>query len=162
MIRINRLSGFSLLEIMVVIAIIAILASLAIPSQTGAAMQRRVVETLNLVEPYKGAIVTHYFFKGGKFPASNKEAGLPEPDKIISNYMEKMEVHEGVIHIYFGQKLPEKLHHKVLSLQPVYVKDSPKSPVDWICGLNKVPDGMTAAGTNITDLEIQYLPGRCR
>jgi len=163
MILINKnIHGFSLIEIMIVIAIIAIIATLAIPSQTGAITQKRIVETIELVEPYKAHILAYYRSHSGEFPDNNEDVGLPEADKIIGNYLEKMEIREGVMHLYLGQKIPKQLHHKILSIRPVFVKDSPNSPVSWICGLNAVPDGMTAAGSNLTDIPSLYLPGRCR
>jgi len=154
--------GFSLIEIMVVIAIMAILATLAIPSQTGRITQQRIVETLELIEPYKSNIEAYYKSNGGNFPDDNDQAGMPEPNKIIGNYLEKLEIRAGVMHLYLGQKLPSQLHHKIISVRPVFVKDSPNSPVSWICGLNDIPSGMTGAGINLTDLDSLFLPGRCR
>jgi type IV pilus assembly protein PilA len=154
--------GFTLLEVMVVIAIIAILATLAIPSQIGAITQRRVLESKNLVEPYKGIIGAYFLGHAGEFPEDNEAAGLPEPNKILGNYLEKMEVRDGVMHLYLGQKMPAKLHHKIVSIRPIFVKDSPLSPIDWVCGKDEVPLGMTAAGINLTDLDVQFLPGSCR
>lgn len=147
---------------MLVIAIVAILATLAMPSQLGRITQQRVVETLELVEPYKSNIETHYQFNSGNFPEDNDAAGMPEPNKILGNYLEKLEVREGVLHLYLGQELPDQFHSKIISIRPVFVKDSPNSPVSWICGLNDIPNGMTAAGINLTDLEANFLPGRCR
>lgn len=144
------------------VAIIAILATIAIPSQNGAITQRRVVESLELVAHYEPLIEDYYLDHDGEFPANNEEAGLPEPDKIIGNYLEKMEVRNGVLHLYLGQKLPTQLHHKIVSVRPVFVKDSPKSRISWICGNSGVPLGMTAAGIDLTDLDVQFLPGRCR
>ena len=158
----NPQAGFTLLEVMIVIAIIAILATIALPSQSGAITQRRVVESLELIERYKLPIEAYYLIHSGEFPANNEEAGLPEADKIIGNYLEKLEVSDGVLHLYLGQKLPTKLHHKIVSVRPIFVKDSPNSPVSWICGDTEVPLGMTAAGTDLTDLDIGFLPGRCR
>ena len=158
----QTVDGFTLLEIMVVIAIIAILATLAIPSQTGAITQRKVLESYELVTPYKNNIENYFKLHAGEFPNNNEEAGLPEPRKILWNYLEKVEVREGVMHLYFGQKMPSVLHGKILSVRPIFVKDSPNSPLSWICGHNEVPAGMTGAGINLTDLEMMFLPGRCR
>jgi len=154
--------GFSLIEIMVVIAIIAIIATLALPSQTGAITQRKVLETYKLVFPYTENIDAYYKSHAGTFPNNNQAAGLPEPEKILGNYLKKMEVREGVMHLYFGQKMPEKFHGKILSIRPVFVEDSPNSPLSWICGMNDIPSGMIGAGTNLTDLDTIFLPGRCR
>lgn len=158
----HRKQGFSLIEIMVVIAIIAILATLAMPSQLGRVTQKRVIETLELVEPYKANISAYYHTHSGEFPANNEDAGLPEPRHIIGNYLQKMEVREGVMHLYLGQNLPQNLHNKIISIQPIFVKESPNSPISWICGLNKTPAGLQAAGLNLTDVDKVFLPGRCR
>ena len=154
--------GFTLLEIMIVIAIVVILATLALPSQTSAITQRKVLESYQLVEPYKDNITRYYKLHSGTLPTNNEAAGLPEPRQILGNYLEKMEVREGVMNLYFGQKMPQKLHGNVLSIRPVFVKDSPDSPLSWICGYNDVPDGMTGAGINLTDMDMMFLPGRCR
>jgi type IV pilus assembly protein PilA len=145
-----------------VIAIIAILASLAIPSQMGAVTQKRVIETLELVEVYKLKVAVYFSIHNGTFSTDNEAIGLPHANKIIGNYLEKMELRDGVMHLYLGQKLPLQIHHNNLSIRPVFVKDSPASPISWVCGYNEVPMGMTAAAINLTDVENIFLPGRCR
>lgn len=154
--------GFSLIEIMVVIAIVAIIATLALPSQTGAITQRKVLESYKLVFPYTENIDAYYKLHAGIFPDNNQAAGLPEPEKILGNYLKKMEVREGVMHLHFGQKMPDAFHGKILSIRPVFVEDSPDSPLSWICGMNDIPSGMIGAGINLTDLDTIFLPGRCR
>ncbi|MFT5609745.1 MAG: type II secretory pathway pseudopilin PulG [Polaribacter sp.] len=69
-----------------VIAIIAILASLAIASQMGAVTQKRVIETLELVEPYKLKVAVYFSTHNGTFPTHNEVIGLPAANKIIGNY----------------------------------------------------------------------------
>lgn len=155
-------TGFTLIEVMVVIAIIAILATLAMPSQVGAVNQKKVVEALELLEPYKKNIEDYYHSHAGKFPKDNKQAGLPDADKLIGSYIRKTEIRDGVMHMYLGRKMPETLHNKIVSIRPLYVKDSPSSPISWVCGFDEVPSGLTGAGRNLTDLERGNLPGRCR
>ncbi len=154
--------GFSLLELMVVIGIIAILATLAIPSQAGRVTQERVVETLELIETYKGNVNTFYQLSGGEFPTDNEAAGMPEPEKIKGLYLRKLEVREGAIHLTLGQNLPKQLHNTIVSLRPVYVEDAVQTGLSWVCAGQKIPDGMQVAGSDLTNLDLQFLPGRCR
>jgi len=158
----NVKSGFSLLELMVVVAIIAIIALMALPSQTGRLTQKKVVETLDLVEAYKENINVFYQNSGGNFPNDNFDAGLPQADKIKGIYLRKVEVREGALHLTLGQNLPQSLHGKVISLRPVFVEDTPQTPLSWVCAGARVPDGMAVSGVDLTDLEIAFLPGRCR
>lgn len=154
--------AFSLLELMVVVGIIAILALMAIPSQAGRINQQRVLETLALVEGFKTKVNTFYQVSGGNFPDNNFEAGMPEPDKIKGNYLRKLEVRGGVLHLTLGQNLPQSLHNKIISLRPVFVEDTPQTPLSWVCAGTRVPDGMRVTGVDLTNLDIRFLPGRCR
>jgi type IV pilus assembly protein PilA len=158
----RRLTGFTLLEIIMVIALIAILATLAVPSQLAQITQKKLIETLDLVERYKAPIEFYYASHAGRFPSDNAAAGLPAPDQIVGNYLQKMEVRDGVLHLYLGKKLPDNLHNQIISIRPVYVEGSVSSPVSWICGYDEKPDGMVAAGANLTSVEKIFLPGRCR
>ncbi len=42
------------------------------------------------------------------------------------------------------------------------VPDAPVVPVAWVCGNATVPDKMVAKGANRTNLELLFLPLRCR
>jgi len=150
------------MELMIVIAIIAILAMVALPSQTGRITQKRIVESIELIEPFKANVADYYRRNGGNFPKDNAAAGLPDAAKIKGNYLRKVEVRDGVFHLYLGQKIAASLHNKIVSIRPVFVKDEPSVPLSWVCGNNKIPDGMKSPGRNLTDLEVLFLPGRCR
>jgi len=152
--------GFTLIEMLVVISIIAILALMAMPSQLNSINQKKVKETIELVEPFKANIRSFYELNGD-FPEDNVAAAMPDADKIIGNYLTSLTVEEGVMHLTFGNKL-KSLEGQKLSIYPVYVDGSPTSPISWICGLDQVPDGMTAAGSNQTNVKRAYLPLSCR
>lgn len=154
--------GFSLIELMIVLAIIAILALLAIPSRTGPVTQKKIIESLDLVDSYRQQIEVYYHLHAGSFPEDNEAAGMPDANKILGNYLEKVEVRDGVMHLFLGQKMPPSLHGKIISWRPVYVEDSPASKISWVCGVSEVPKGMTGAGQNLTDVKPIFLPGRCR
>ena len=115
-----------------------------------------------MVEPFQEDIERYYRATNGDFPKDNSAAGMPEALKIKGNYLRKLEVRDGVLHLHLGQNLPENLHGKIVSIRPVYVHDSPSSPISWICAQAKVPTGMRAAGRNLTTLDQAFLPGRCR
>jgi type IV pilus assembly protein PilA len=153
--------GFTLIEIMVVLGIIAVLATLALPSFNSDATRKQVAESMALVEDYKKLVA--YYQKGTQvFLQDNKEAGIPAPEKLLGNYVSKIELKDGAFHLTFGNKAHPSIKNKILSVQPIMVKDSPESPISWICGKAGVPEGMVAVGENRTDLEIKDLPLGCR
>lgn len=154
-------SGFSLMELMIVVAIIAIMMTLTIPSQVGKINQQKIVESIELVEGFKENIAQIYHVTG-EFPADNKEAGLPEPRKILGNYLKGVYVKDGAMHLKLGKKASKNLQEKTLSIRPVYVADSRSSPISWVCGDDEVPQGMKVSGFNKTDINKANLPIRCR
>ncbi len=153
--------GFTLMEMLVVLAVLAILATMMVPTSGYRNLQQQVLESVELVERYKLPLETS-LRASGKFAKNNKAAGMPEPDKMIGNYLQSVTVEDGAMHLTFGRKFPESRHGKVLSIRPLMVKDSPASPISWVCGYDDVPEGMEAVGENRTDLDIKALPLRCR
>lgn len=152
--------GFTLIEALVVISILAILALIAIPSQINKHNQVKIAETIDLAESFKEKIQQVYLDTEA-FPVSNIAAGMPESDKIIGNYLKRLEVVDGAMHLVLGKKLA-RFEDEVVTIYPVYVKGSLGSPVSWICGYGVPPEGMESAGENKTSVEKVNLPIRCR
>ncbi len=150
----KRTHGFTLIEIMVVVAIIAILALMALPSPDPAIARKQVVESMELVEDYK-KLVAFYHKSTQVLLKDNKEAGMPAADKLLGNYVDRIDLKDGAFHLHFGNKAHGNIKNKTLSIQPIMVKGSPESPISWICGKAAVPEGMQAAGENKTDLELK-------
>lgn len=154
-------SGFSAVEMMVVVAIIAILAMIAIPSGIERIIREQISAAIPLADAAKEPAAAQW--KALKtLPVDNKEAGLPSPDKVVSNWISALEVSNGVIHMTFGNKANTKLQGKVLSIRPAVIEESQAVPVAWVCGNAKAPANMTLSGENRTNIEVKYLPYICR
>lgn len=154
-------AGFTLMEMMIALLVLAILSLMVIPMTSNIGIRKQVNEALALVEPLKKPIEDHWHGIAD-FPADNAAAGLPEPDKLIGNYITRVEAINGALHLHFGNKANTHLHGKILSLQLLYVDGSPMSPVSWNCGYSNPPPGMDVAGDNLTSIENKYLPVACR
>ncbi len=155
------LPGFTLIELMAVVAIIAILALMAVPSYHDKYIREQVIEAMRLIDIAKGPIAAAWSATK-TFPDDNAAAGLPVPDKVVSNYVKSLTVEAGAIHVVFGNQANGSLRGKTLSLRPAVVEDAPIVPVAWVCGLAATPEKMTVSGTNKTDLPKHWLPVNCR
>lgn len=157
----QKVVGFSAIEMMVVVAIIGILAMIAIPSSMGRIIKEQVVAAMPLADVAKEPISA--LWKVTKtLPADNKETGLPDADKIVSNFISAVEVQEGVINMTFGNKAHPQIKGKILSFRPAVIEESQIVPVTWVCGNAKAPDQMKLMGENKTNVAETYLPHICR
>ena len=153
--------GFTLIELMIVVAIIGILASIAIPAYQDYTVRAQMVEAFSLASELKSA-VQDFRKERGRMPHNNREAGLPEPDKLIGNYVRRIEVGDGALHITMGNHANKNILDRVVTLQPLVVTGSPASPMSWRCGQRSIPNGMEAVGENLTDVDRKFLPTNCR
>ena len=153
--------GFTLIELMIVVSIISILAGIAIPAYNGYISSSQLVEAHTLAQQIKPQINEFYKVKG-RFPANNKEAGVPEAHFLIGNYVKQIQVENGAIHVTLGNKISYNMQGKVLTIQPLVVIDSPESPIAWNCGFAEPPEGMQTVGKNRTSEDLRKLPIMCR
>ena len=146
---------------MVVVAIIAILALMAVPLYRDKYVREQVIEAMRLTDIAKGPIAAAWTTTK-TFPEDNAAAGLPTPDKVVSNYVKSLTVEAGAIHVVFGNQANGALRGKTLSLRPAVVEDAPIVPVAWICGYAAAPEKMTVMTANKTDVPKGWLPVNCR
>lgn len=157
----TRQRAFTMMEMLAVIAVIAILATLAVPSYLERIVRDQIKSAMPLADIAKQPIAAAWS-STQTFPADNAAAGLPIPEKIVSNYVSSLTVQDGAIHVTFGNRASGAISGKVLSLRPAVVDDAPIVPVAWVCGSAEPPDKMKVTGANLTNIKDGLLPLECR
>lgn len=150
-----------MLELMAVVAVIGILAVLAIPSYLERIVRDQVKAALPLADIAKPPIAQSWLIAGA-LPADNAAAGLPVPEKIVSNYVSSVAVRDGAIQMTFGNSASATINGKMISVRPAVVEDAPIVPVAWVCGNASPPDNMKVFGENRTNIPDALMPFDCR
>ena len=153
--------GFTLVEMMVVLAVIAILALMAIPGFQDQIVRDQIRNALPLADIAKAPVAAAWAAVQA-FPPDNAAAGLPVPEKIVSNHVKSVRIENGAIHVTFGNRAISVIEGRTLTLRPGVVPDAPVVPVAWVCGYAEAPVNMTAMGGNRTDIPAHFLPFACR
>jgi type IV pilus assembly protein PilA len=156
-----RIQGFTLVELIVVVAIIAILALVALPNIQQKLVRDQIVEAAPLAEVAKKPVAARWAATRA-MPADNLAAGVPVPDKIVSNLVSSVEVRDGAVHMTFGNSANAAIAGRTLTFRPAVVEDAPVVPVAWVCGKAAAPKNMVAKGQDRTTLEDKYLPLNCK
>ena len=157
----TRYEGFTMVEMMVVVGVIAILALIAAPSFQNQIVRNQINDALPLADIVKTPIAASWAATQS-FPSDNAGARLPSADKIVNNYISSVLVHDGAIHITFGNRANGLISGKILTIRPAVVEDAPVVPVAWVCGTAEGPNKMTVKGENKTNIPSAYLPFKCR
>lgn len=144
-------SGFAFFELLTIVAMIGILAAVAVPTYSDYVTRSQVTEGLLLTVNVKKAISDYYAYHG-KMPADNHSAGVSPPDKLIGNYVARLEVTQGNILVTFGNRSGPNIHGHTLSLRPqISPSPSPFGILFWECSQEEK-----------TALERKYLPSICK
>lgn len=153
--------GFTLIEMMVVVAIIAILALMALPNTQDKIIRTQIADALPLADIAKKPVADTWSATHTLLP-DNASAGLPNPDKVVNNFIKSLAIENGVIQITFGNRAHALIQGKILSLRPAVIEDAQVVPITWVCGYAAAPDKMTLKGENKTNIDAKYLPVLCR
>lgn len=153
--------GFTMIELVMVMAVIAILAIMAVPTFLDRNVQLQVQDGIALANLAKNGVNAFYGAKS-ELPNNNEEAGVPPKEKLVSNVVAEINIDGGAVTIKFGNNVNSSIGGKSLTLRPAIVKDAPTVPIAWLCNNTPVPNGMTAMGSNQTNIPLKWLPITCR
>ena len=146
----RKVSGFTLIELMIVVAIIAILAAIALPAYQDYVIRSQVAEGSVLSDGVKSS-VWDYISNTGHLPGTNASAGLPPPLSITGKFVSQIQVTAGIITTTFsssgGHRANGKIDGKTLVFSPV--ASSQLGSITWKCQ----PTGTVPQ---------RYLPTICR
>ncbi len=154
-------AGFTLIELMIVVAIIGILASIALPSYQDYTVRAQVAESLVLTGELKSRLLEHYRARG-RWPSDNADGGMPAPEQLLGNYVDRVDIDNGAMHVRLGNRVNALVSGQVVSIRPLVVTGSPMSPVSWTCGHAPAPNGMEAVAEDRTTVSDRVLPSTCR
>ncbi len=106
--------------------------------------------------------------RGKRGQASHRCVGLRRrtvqhpAEQILGNYVARLEVEQGAIHIRFGNRASRALADKWLTLRPGTSPNASRVPISWLCGVAHPVSGLDYSGVNRTDIEARQLPLDCR
>lgn len=156
--------GFTLLELMFVVAIIGILAAMAIPQYQTYMIRAKLAEGFAQASLPVKAVADYYSFHG-RFPMDNAAAALPAPERFGGEYLQRLEVANGAIHLHYHAEVmgPEwPGGEAILSLRPQQVRAYPPgNTLVWLCGAQAPIEGMSVQGEDRTTIPALYLPPSC-
>ncbi len=153
--------GFTWIELLLVLAALGALLLMAVPAMQDGALKRQVKDAMQLATVAETGVQVAYSL-GGTMPADNKAAGLPDPDKIVSQFVKGVNVANGAVTLTLGNNASKALEGMTLTLRPAVVPDQPIVPIAWLCHNVGVPDKMQVLGEDATNVPSKWLPVECR
>src|SRR4051812_8601126 len=90
----SPVQGFTWIELMLSVAVLAGLALLAIPALQETTLKKQVREAMSTADIARKGVQEAYAATG-EMPQNNKQAGVPDPEKIIGSLVRQVKVQDG-------------------------------------------------------------------
>ncbi len=120
-----RITGFTLIELIIAIAIIAILAAVAVPSYTQYTTRARYTEVVMAAQPYKTGVEQCYQLRRSLQECNGGRYGIPSDQSQVNGRVDTITTQQGVITI-----TPDA-SGGILSSDTYVLTPSPSSPLIW-------------------------------
>ncbi|MCI5226079.1 MAG: type II secretion system protein [Candidatus Electrothrix sp. AX2] len=168
----KKLSGFSVVEILVSVCIIALLASTALVSYQRYLVQAEISYALGSSHTVKHLLL-EYYYTIGKWPKDNKQLqdyventpGQMWQDWLKDSPIQQIAVNSsGVINAWFGRssKMSQYVDNPILTLRPVITDGDGLGTIFWLCGNALPPDHAVVLGENRTNIPDELLITNCK
>lgn len=155
--RLN-ISQVLLIEAIICITLIGILAGLQARSFSRTEKVVKVFHAVSLSVLLKQDIYTYFAFYG-RWPNTIDLKNIPQRvDE--SKEIKKVDVVKGSIFITYNEN-NFSFNNKVIAFRKAEFIGVPGTPVNWLCGYQQVPNGMTVDVENKTTINKEYMPRGC-
>ncbi|MBB3228756.1 hypothetical protein FHW69_003398 [Luteibacter sp. Sphag1AF] len=127
------------------IATAAIMIAIAVPQYQTYVKRSQVAEGISAVTEVKEAVAAQRL-KTGKFPGSNKAAGLGAPETLTSQYLGRIEVMQGgEIVATFDSTQPGHAYEDLNAAEVVFSPQVSSGKVTWTCSSADIKDKLLPA-----------------
>jgi type IV pilus assembly protein PilA len=173
--KVKRLSGYSLVELLIVLCIITVLAAVAIGHYQKYFVRSEIGYALGIVDIVKRDILEYYYTVGrwpkkgqplhneSLYSSSDKTSAVGQQD--FTRHLDRIIFDtDGVVNVWFRKdgRMQQYVNDPVLTLRPVMTKGNGPGTIFWLCGNAEPPDNAVVLGENRTNIPDDFLITNCK